>query len=122
MLQNKSNKLFISLFMVCFYCLSIFIANPRKRIYYAFHRGSLHRRTIYIYVYTYIYMYVYIYIYKLFIGLILLYNGSVQYGTALGAWKCPYRGFPGGAPGCSRVYLTFQEKVSLRYKERLFLK
>ena len=90
--QNNTKKLFISLFMVCFYCLSIFLANPRKRIYYAFHRGSLHRRTIY----------------KLFIGLILLSNGSIQYGTVLGAWKSPYRGFRGGAPGCSQVYLTFK--------------
>ena len=43
-----------------------------------------------LYIYLFICMYTYIYIYKLFIGLILLSNGSVQYDTALGAWKSPY--------------------------------
>ena len=71
-------------------------------------------------LYIYIYMYIYIYIYKLIIGLILFSNGFVRYVTALGAWKSPYGGSR-AEPQDALEFIDFQEKVSLRYKERLFL-
>ena len=50
-------------------------------------------------------------------------NGSVLYGTAVGACMAePLPGVPGRSPRMLSSLFDFQEKVSLRFKERLFLK